>query len=109
VVYQVRALVEHVRALPALPGAGVKSPQLRLALEAQTQLELAEIEKLCVVDGSGARPALEGLLRRMGRVLPSLSDSLSDSYLNHATVPRHLRQDEGSRIPRPGGPGGGEP
>jgi uncharacterized circularly permuted ATP-grasp superfamily protein/uncharacterized alpha-E superfamily protein len=107
VVYQVRALVEHVRALPALPGAGVKSPQLRLALDAQTQLELAEIEKLCVVDEHGARPALDALLRKLGRVLPALSDSLSDSYLNHATVPRHLRQDEpGPRSPRQGGAGG---
>jgi uncharacterized alpha-E superfamily protein len=107
VVYQVRALVEHVRALPALPGAGVKSPQLRLALEAQTQLELAEIERLCVVDEQGARPALDALLRKLGTVLPALSDSLSDSYLNHASVPRHLRQDEaGPRPPRQGGAGG---
>src|SRR5262249_33961475 len=30
VLYQVRALVEHVRALPPWPGAGVRSPQLRL-------------------------------------------------------------------------------
>jgi uncharacterized alpha-E superfamily protein len=107
VVYQVRALVDHVRALPALPGAGVKSPQLRLALEAQTLLELAEIEKLCLVDDKGARPALDLLLRKLGTVLPALSDSLSDSYLNHATVPRHLRQDEaGPRSPRQGGVGG---
>jgi uncharacterized circularly permuted ATP-grasp superfamily protein/uncharacterized alpha-E superfamily protein len=107
VVYQVRALVEHVRALPSLPGAGVKSPQLRLSLQAQSELELAEIERLCVVDDQGERPALDALLRRMGTVLPALSDSLSDSYLNHAAVPRHLKQDDAvPRPPRPGGAGG---
>jgi uncharacterized circularly permuted ATP-grasp superfamily protein/uncharacterized alpha-E superfamily protein len=108
VVYQVRALVDHVRALPSLPGAGVKSPQLRLALEAQSQLELAEIDRLCAVDAAGARPALDALLRKLGTVLPALSDSLSDSYLNHASVPRHLKQDEqGPRaLPNKGGVGG---
>jgi uncharacterized circularly permuted ATP-grasp superfamily protein/uncharacterized alpha-E superfamily protein len=107
VLYQVRALVEHVRALPALPGAGVKSPQLRLALEAQTDLELAEIERLCLIDEHGARPALDALLRKLGRLVPALSESLSDSYLNHASMSRHLRQDvAGPRPPRQGGAGG---
>jgi uncharacterized circularly permuted ATP-grasp superfamily protein/uncharacterized alpha-E superfamily protein len=107
VVYQVRALVDHVRALPSLPGAGVKSPQLRLALEAQNQLELAEIERICFLDEEGARQALDALLRKLGTVLPALSDSLSDSYLNHAAMPRHLRQDEASDAQRPSRQGGG--
>jgi len=112
VVYQVRALVEHVRALPGLPGAGVLSPQLRLALSAQSELELAEIEKCCTPDGDGRRPALDALLRRLGTILPALSESLSDSYLSHAAVTRHLTQDDPlSRAPNSGrgGGGGGEP
>jgi uncharacterized alpha-E superfamily protein len=108
VVFQVRALVEHVRALPPLPGAGVHSPQLRLALAAQNELELAEIERLCVADADGARPELEALLRKLGTILPALSDSLSASYLNHASVSRHLsREERGARPVRPSG--GGEP
>jgi uncharacterized alpha-E superfamily protein len=91
VLYQIRALTDHVRALPALPGAAVHGPQLRLVLAAASELELAEIERVCADDGQGARPALDVLLRRLGTLLPALSDSLSDSYLNHATVPRHLR------------------
>jgi uncharacterized alpha-E superfamily protein len=97
VLYQVRALAEHVRALPLLAGAGVRSPQLRLVLAVQNELELAEIEGLCVADASGERPSLDALLRKLGTLLPSLSDSLSDSYLNHATLPRHLTQEEPKR------------
>jgi uncharacterized alpha-E superfamily protein len=109
IVYQVRALVDHVRALPLLPGAGVRSPQLRLALATQGELELAEIDRLCALDAATAtRPALDALLRRLGTSLPQLSESLSDSYLNHASTPRHLTQDDAS--PRRASiAGGGEP
>jgi uncharacterized circularly permuted ATP-grasp superfamily protein/uncharacterized alpha-E superfamily protein len=93
VIYQVRAIAEHIRALPVLPGAGVRSPQLRMALSAQNELELAEIEPLCQAGEDGTRPALEELLRKLGTILPTLSDSLSDSYLAHATQPRHLAHD----------------
>jgi uncharacterized circularly permuted ATP-grasp superfamily protein/uncharacterized alpha-E superfamily protein len=96
VLYQLRALADHVRALPPLPGAGVKSPQLRLVVGAQNELELTEVERLCETDARGDRPALDAALRHLGTVLPAISDSLSDSYLNHAMVPRHLT-------------GGGEP
>ncbi len=109
IVYQVRALVDHVRALPLLPGAGVRSPQLRLALATQGELELAEIDRLCALDAAGAtRPALDALLRRLGTSLPQLSESLSDSYLNHASTPRHLSQEDASPR-RVSISGGGEP
>jgi uncharacterized alpha-E superfamily protein len=94
VIYQVRALADHIRALPTLPGSGPRSPQLRLVVAALSELELADVERLCTADASGARPALDLLLRKLGTLLPKLSDSLSDSYLNHATQSRHLTQEE---------------
>ena len=98
VMYQVRALVEHIRPLPLLPGTGTRSPQLRLAVAILNELELAEVEHWCLPDDNGERPLLQALLRKLGTQLSALSDSLSDSYLSHATVSRHLRQDE-LRIP----------
>jgi uncharacterized alpha-E superfamily protein len=89
VLYQVRALADHVRGLPALSGA-LRSPQLRMVLQAQNELELADLDALCQLDETGARPSLDALLRRLGTVLPELSDSLSNTYLNHATTARHL-------------------
>jgi uncharacterized circularly permuted ATP-grasp superfamily protein/uncharacterized alpha-E superfamily protein len=90
VLYQVRALAEHVRGLPELSGTAVRSPQLRMVLQAQNELELADLDALCQPDENGMRPALEALLKKLGTVLPELSDSLSNTYLNHATVARHL-------------------
>jgi uncharacterized circularly permuted ATP-grasp superfamily protein/uncharacterized alpha-E superfamily protein len=92
VMYQLAALCEHLRALPLLPGSGPRSPQLRLALTILNELELADVEALCEVAQDGTRPALIALLDRLERELPALSDSLSDSYLNHATLSRHLTQ-----------------
>jgi uncharacterized alpha-E superfamily protein len=90
VLYQVRALADHVRGLPALSGGALRSPQLRMVLQAQNELELADLDALCTLDDNGARPSLDALLRRLGTVLPELSDSLSNTYLNHATTARHL-------------------
>jgi uncharacterized alpha-E superfamily protein len=94
VLFQLRSLADHIRALPVLPGAGVKNPQLRSTLEALARVELADPGELCAPDDTGARPGLEALLRDLGIALPALSESLSHSYLNHATVSRHLQKDE---------------
>jgi hypothetical protein len=83
-------LADHIQALPPLPASGTRSPQLRFALAALRELELAEVEPLCEPDPEGGRPLLEKFLRQLGTQLPQLSDSLSDSYLNHAIVSRHL-------------------
>jgi uncharacterized circularly permuted ATP-grasp superfamily protein/uncharacterized alpha-E superfamily protein len=93
VLYQLRALGDHIRELPPPPGTAVRNPQLKLVLAAQNELELAEMDELSKPDELGARPKIEALLRRLGTLLPQLSDSLSDTYLNHATVARHLSQE----------------
>jgi uncharacterized alpha-E superfamily protein len=106
VLFQVRALVDHVRALPPLPGSGVVPPQLRLSLSALHELELADIERLCQPDERGRRSALAELLRGLGTTLPALSESLSNGYLSHAMVTRHLTQDDPhGRARRRGGAG----
>jgi uncharacterized circularly permuted ATP-grasp superfamily protein/uncharacterized alpha-E superfamily protein len=97
VMYQVSALVEHIRALPPLPGSGTRSPQLRLALSVQNEIELCVIERVCEPDATGSRPMLEALLRKCAIDLAGLSDSLSDSYLYHASVSRHLSGDVATR------------
>jgi uncharacterized circularly permuted ATP-grasp superfamily protein/uncharacterized alpha-E superfamily protein len=94
VIFQLEALNRHIEALPR-PEGGLRTAQERIALGVLTDLKLADIERLCTSDERGARPRLSGLLVDLATRIPSLSDSLSDRYLNHATVSRHLRLDEG--------------
>jgi len=95
VIYQLGALVEHLRSLPRLPDAPPRSPELRLALLTSHELELCDVHKLCEVAEGGARPGLDALLRNLHSGLPALSDALSASYLSHATISRHLSQELG--------------
>jgi hypothetical protein len=70
----------------------VRSSEHRIALGARSELELCDVEQVCVPDATLRRPKLEALLRKLGTQLPALSDSLSESYLAHARLSRHLSQ-----------------
>jgi len=109
VVYQVSALDESVAALPPTPGqVGVRSPPEKLALDLLSQLRLAEVDELCRVGPAGDRPQLEKLFAEASRLMPALSDALTDSYLSHASLSRHLGREgrEGREGPAGGGAGG---
>jgi uncharacterized circularly permuted ATP-grasp superfamily protein/uncharacterized alpha-E superfamily protein len=93
VIFQLRALVDHLEALPAPAGAGLRSAQARVAIAVLAELQLADALALTEVNAEGTRPALAALLARLAQQLPALSDSLSSSYLNHAVVSRHLGVD----------------
>jgi uncharacterized circularly permuted ATP-grasp superfamily protein/uncharacterized alpha-E superfamily protein len=93
VIYQLDALNNHIAALPN-PSDGMRTPQQRITLALLTDLKLADIEGLCAVDERGERAQLSALLIDLSTRIPALSESLSDRYLNHATVSRHLNKDE---------------
>jgi len=107
VIYQFEALANHIAALPPRGKTGVRSAEQRIALGALKDLELAEVDPLCKAKPDGTRPLLDELLRDLIARIPALSDALSDGYLNHATVSRHLSQDENSE--RRKLPFGGDP
>jgi uncharacterized circularly permuted ATP-grasp superfamily protein/uncharacterized alpha-E superfamily protein len=95
VIYQMEALHQHICTLPnALDG--MRTPQQRTALSVLTELKLADIDRLCGADEQGERARLAALLIDLGGRIPALSDSLSDRYLNHATLSRHLTHDDGA-------------
>jgi uncharacterized circularly permuted ATP-grasp superfamily protein/uncharacterized alpha-E superfamily protein len=93
VIYQLDALTRHLEALPPAPD-GLRSPQERIALGVLTELKLCDIEWLCTPRPAGERPRLSQYLLELGARIPALSDSLSDRYLSHATVSRHLGFDD---------------
>jgi uncharacterized alpha-E superfamily protein len=89
VIFQINSLVDHIAGLPRDATVAVRTPEQRLALELRAELQLADIDALATpVDGE--RAALLALFERWTEELPALSDSLSASYLSHATVSRQL-------------------
>jgi uncharacterized alpha-E superfamily protein len=89
VIFQVNSLVDHMAGLPRDPTVAVRTEEQRVALELRAGLQLADIDVLATpVDG--ARTRLVALLDRWTEALPALSDSLSASYLSHATLSRQL-------------------
>ena len=93
VIYQLDALTRHIEALPRAEH-GLRSGQERIALGVLTDLKLTDIERACAPDEDGRRTRLSELLVDLATRIPTLSDSLSDHYLSHATVSRHLGFEE---------------
>jgi uncharacterized circularly permuted ATP-grasp superfamily protein/uncharacterized alpha-E superfamily protein len=92
ILYQMDEFTRHIEALP-VTGAGLRTHEQRIALGVLTDLKLTDIDRVCVADAHGDRPQLEALLVDLATRIPALSDSLSDRYLTHATVSRHLTVD----------------
>ena len=93
ILYQMDEFTRHIEALP-VTGKGLRTHEQRIALSVLTDLKLTDIERVCSPDEDGNRPKLEALLLDLATRIPVLSDSLSDRYLTHATVSRHLTLDE---------------
>jgi uncharacterized alpha-E superfamily protein len=101
VIFQLDALVSHIEQLPSA-ARGLRSPQERIALSLLNDLKLTDVERVCAPDEKGQHVNLRKALLDLATRIPALSDSLSDRYLNHATVSRHLKLDEALRFSNPG-------
>ncbi len=98
-------LLDDVDHLPRSGGAG-RSAEQRFALSAVASVRMAEPDKLAAVD-DGTRPALNELLDLVGGWLPILSDAITQQYLSHLQVSRHLATPEAARRTSADGSGGG--
>src|SRR5262249_27087903 len=85
VVDQLRAIVDHLVALP-LSGRGWPGIPARLAMAALTEAERADVRMLASVGPDGMRDALQNLLVSLGRQVAALSDAVSSHYLTHASM-----------------------
>ncbi len=90
--FQLVGLAGHIEALPRDPSVPRTPPQ-SLVLSAMAELRLADVGELCSVAQPCDRAGLLTLLDRVGRLLPTLSNSLSSAYLNHAGAPRQMTAD----------------
>ena len=86
-IYQLNAARQH---LSVLPGQKVRpyKREMRLVIEAATQLKLANAEELAQADDN-TRPRLETLLANLGQSLSEISNALTATYFTH--VERHYQ------------------
>jgi uncharacterized circularly permuted ATP-grasp superfamily protein/uncharacterized alpha-E superfamily protein len=90
--FQLHELQRQIGALPGQEGRPRKK-ELRLIIEASTQLSLADAGALAGVDG-GRRPRLDLQLAGIGNSLCETSAALTESYFTHAEVPYQLLNGE---------------
>ncbi|MFI5308241.1 MAG: alpha-E domain-containing protein, partial [Polyangiales bacterium] len=98
VIYQLDAIGRHLAELPA-PPSGLRSQQERSVLGLLALLRLCDVEQLVRPNEQGERAAFMELLLDLATRIPALSDTLSDRYLAHATVSRHLGHDDAPARP----------
>jgi uncharacterized circularly permuted ATP-grasp superfamily protein/uncharacterized alpha-E superfamily protein len=90
--YQLESLQRHIAKLPRHE-APFRSSEERLILEALTLLRLANIEEISqVATGENFRKELTQLLAKINRILPELSDAITNCHFSHAEQPRQLVQ-----------------
>ena len=90
--FQLRELHRQIGALPGQDGRPRKK-ELRLIIEASTQLSLTDAEALASLDGT-RRSRLDLQLASIGNSLYEASDALSENYFTHAEVPHQLLNGE---------------
>lgn len=89
-VYQVRALAEHVERLPRAGGEALRTAEERIAIAALARLRMAVPAELAAIGLHGERVQLADLLQQLSSELASLSDAVTQSYLSHAATTRPL-------------------
>jgi uncharacterized circularly permuted ATP-grasp superfamily protein/uncharacterized alpha-E superfamily protein len=94
--YQLTALADDVDHLPSDNTRPARGPEQRIMLAALTALRLADVSQLALADTDGSRPRLKELLDRLAKDLPDLSDSITQSYLSHLQIARHLAGTDGA-------------
>ena len=88
--FQLRALADHARQLPAKESPAAENIETQLVLDTQGLLRLADVEALAQLDPQGARSRLDRFLGDITSQLWELSDRVTRTYLTHTVPSRPL-------------------
>ncbi|MGB5605540.1 MAG: circularly permuted type 2 ATP-grasp protein, partial [Gammaproteobacteria bacterium] len=91
-VYQLNSARQHLAALPGQERRPYKR-EMRLLMEAATQLKLANADELAETE-NGTRPRLDTLLAGLAHSLSETSNALTATYFTHAQRPYQLVEEE---------------
>ncbi len=89
--YQLDKLREHSDRLPTNQQLRILPKESRLLLEASTQLQLSDLDKLAAVDAKNQhRPELDQLLSRLKHLLLETATAITDRYFAHVEGPQPI-------------------
>ncbi|OUD15691.1 circularly permuted type 2 ATP-grasp protein [Thioflexithrix psekupsensis] len=88
--FNLKRLREYIKTLHREEENPYHYAEGRLILEALTQVRLSVVDVLAKPSEDQFRRDLDQLLVRLGRLLPGLSDAITNSYFSHAEQPRQL-------------------
>ncbi len=94
ILYQLKALADHVENLPRDQTRPELSPAQRLAIAMLTHVRLAEMHHLAQIARNGKRVQLDTFLAQLKQDLPALSNTITHHYLSHAESTRHLSRQQ---------------
>jgi uncharacterized alpha-E superfamily protein len=80
--FQLRAIDEHLHALPQASPHAPHNEEQRLILDLLTRVRLAKVTSLDHADAEGKRPELQELLSNLISGLPKLSEAITRRYFN---------------------------
>ncbi|MGA2497499.1 MAG: circularly permuted type 2 ATP-grasp protein, partial [Tepidisphaeraceae bacterium] len=90
IAFQLVAMQRHVEAVTDSGANVVRGEYERIALNALTQVRLADPHALARTDDAGDRPRLVHLLDGLGEAFPAFSDALSRAFYAHGQGPTSL-------------------
>ncbi len=91
IAFQLARLSGHLKELPQASEGSVQTDEERMILDMLTQVQLADVNEISDIDGTGARPQLKLLLNKLVQDLPRLSEAITRRYFN-------LQEDELKRV-----------
>jgi uncharacterized circularly permuted ATP-grasp superfamily protein/uncharacterized alpha-E superfamily protein len=92
---QIRAFKDDIDNLPRADNLVGKSVEQRLAANVLNTVETTDVDELSR-EAHGNRASLAALMKRLGEMLPQLSEVLTVHYLSHLQMPQHLSPDGGA-------------
>lgn len=88
VAFQLNAMADHARALPAQERMLDRSMEERIIMSGMASLQLADMKTLVATDKRGRRPELDTLLSKIPFTMAALSETIGRHYFSHADLGR---------------------
>lgn len=95
VAFQIAALSDHVKNLPRDADLPSMAADQRIVTRTLTDIQLINVDRLCVANAKGERVELNRFLNQLGGALPEFSEVIARIYFSHADRIQERRSQPG--------------